>query len=417
MPHRNKPAPRPLPLFLELLRSETAARSGADAGARSTGSAAIRRPSARRPPAPMPVAGADRRRGAARLWRRRRRRSLFVPSLINPPNMLDLDDDARCCAGWRPAAAACCCSTGAGRARTAPSCRSPTMSSRLLLPLLGELGEPVDLVGYCLGGTMAIAAAQPGHGRARRDHRRAVAFRGFPDDVARRARRSVERMRRPPPTRSACCRWRCCKRPSGASTRSAPSPSSRPSRRSIRTAPRRGRSSCSRTGPMTAAACRRRRRARADRGHVRRRSAGQRTLDGRRRDRRSATRSTCPRSTSSPPPTASSPPRPRPAPASGSTLALGPCRHDRRRARRARRSGSRSPRWLSQLQQAARRAAPTPIAGDSIHDRRRHHRRQAHPRRQLPRRLRHHPRARARPRRDRGRARRRPGSRPTTSPK
>jgi polyhydroxyalkanoate synthase len=30
---------------------------------------------------------------------------------------------------------------------------------QLLLPLLGELGEPAAMVGYCLGGTMAIAAA------------------------------------------------------------------------------------------------------------------------------------------------------------------------------------------------------------------------------------------------------------------
>jgi poly[(R)-3-hydroxyalkanoate] polymerase subunit PhaC len=29
----------------------------------------------------------------------------------------------------------------------------------LLLPMLREIGEPVTLVGYCLGGTMAIAAA------------------------------------------------------------------------------------------------------------------------------------------------------------------------------------------------------------------------------------------------------------------
>ena len=29
----------------------------------------------------------------------------------------------------------------------------------LLLPLLRSIGEPVALIGYCLGGTMAIAAA------------------------------------------------------------------------------------------------------------------------------------------------------------------------------------------------------------------------------------------------------------------
>ena len=30
---------------------------------------------------------------------------------------------------------------------------------QLLLPLLRGIGEPVTLIGYCLGGTMAIAAA------------------------------------------------------------------------------------------------------------------------------------------------------------------------------------------------------------------------------------------------------------------
>ena len=30
---------------------------------------------------------------------------------------------------------------------------------RIVIPLIGELGEPAALVGYCLGGTMAVAAA------------------------------------------------------------------------------------------------------------------------------------------------------------------------------------------------------------------------------------------------------------------
>jgi polyhydroxyalkanoate synthase len=36
----------------------------------------------------------------------------------------------------------------------------------ILLPLMAELGEPVDLVGYCLGGTMALVAAQLGRVRS-----------------------------------------------------------------------------------------------------------------------------------------------------------------------------------------------------------------------------------------------------------
>ena len=46
----------------------------------------------------------------------------------------------------------------------------------MLLPLLRSIGEPVALVGYCLGGTMAIAAANLVDVRARRHARRAVEF-------------------------------------------------------------------------------------------------------------------------------------------------------------------------------------------------------------------------------------------------
>jgi len=82
---------------------------------------------------------------------------VLVPSLINPPNILDLDDDASLAASiadggrhvllldWGPAAD-----------------RDLSISDhveQLLVPLLGALGEPAALVGYCLGGTMAIAAA------------------------------------------------------------------------------------------------------------------------------------------------------------------------------------------------------------------------------------------------------------------
>ena len=83
---------------------------------------------------------------------------VLVPSLINPPNILDLDDDASLAASlaadsrhvllldWGPAA---------DRAELSIS----DHVEQLLVPLLGALGEPAALVGYCLGGTMAIAAA------------------------------------------------------------------------------------------------------------------------------------------------------------------------------------------------------------------------------------------------------------------
>ena len=83
---------------------------------------------------------------------------VLVPSLINPPRILDLDEqvslaDAIARMGrrsllldWGPAA----------------DRRDLSIAGHIeqrLVPLLHGLGEPATLIGYCLGGTMAIAAA------------------------------------------------------------------------------------------------------------------------------------------------------------------------------------------------------------------------------------------------------------------
>ena len=84
---------------------------------------------------------------------------LFVPSLINPPWVLDLAEDnslLRWLAAqgvrpllvdWGEPAAADRALDIAGHVET------------MLLPLIDAVGEPVALAGYCLGGTMAMAAA------------------------------------------------------------------------------------------------------------------------------------------------------------------------------------------------------------------------------------------------------------------
>lgn len=84
--------------------------------------------------------------------------AILIPSLINPPHILDLDTQvslANAIAGmgrrvllldW-------------GEARDRADLSVSGHIEHLLLPLLREVGEPAALVGYCLGGTMAIAAA------------------------------------------------------------------------------------------------------------------------------------------------------------------------------------------------------------------------------------------------------------------
>ncbi|HEU4960427.1 MAG TPA: alpha/beta hydrolase [Sphingomonas sp.] len=84
---------------------------------------------------------------------------VFVPSLINPPFILDLAGD-RSLLRWLG---------GNGVRPMLVDWGSPSAGERdlditghiemLLLPLLRALPEPPVLVGYCLGGTMALAAA------------------------------------------------------------------------------------------------------------------------------------------------------------------------------------------------------------------------------------------------------------------
>jgi polyhydroxyalkanoate synthase subunit PhaC len=82
--------------------------------------------------------------------------AILVPSLINPPHILDLDDDVslgKAIAGRRVVL------VDWGAAEDRRDLDIGGHVERLLVPLLRSLGEPAALVGYCLGGTMAIAAA------------------------------------------------------------------------------------------------------------------------------------------------------------------------------------------------------------------------------------------------------------------
>ncbi|MGK6354839.1 alpha/beta hydrolase [Sphingomonas sp. DT-207] len=150
-----------MPLFLELLRNETAAsperRAAALAGLKAYQQA--KRPA---PPPPKPAiatAGRAVLRDYGGAAGRRRMPVVFVPSLINPPLVLDLargNSLLRWLArqGFRPLLVDWGAPTAADRAQDVDS-----HVGELLLPLLRSLDSPPALVGYCLGGTLATAAA------------------------------------------------------------------------------------------------------------------------------------------------------------------------------------------------------------------------------------------------------------------
>ena len=111
-------------------------------------------------PAPSPPLGEVARAGPVRLRDHGGSGpvAILVPSLINPPHILDLDSEVSLAAAM----------AGMGRrvllldwGKASERAEHDVSGhvEKLLLPLLGELGEPPALVGYCLGGTMAIAAA------------------------------------------------------------------------------------------------------------------------------------------------------------------------------------------------------------------------------------------------------------------
>ncbi|WP_243406065.1 alpha/beta hydrolase [Sphingosinicella sp. YJ22] len=132
-------------------------------------------------PAPTPGAPvlAERRGAALRDYGGDGPDLLFVPSLINPPTVLDLGD--RSLLRWL---------AGQGRRVLLLDWGWPDEArhglsvaghiEEILLPLMTTLGEPPDLAGYCLGGTMAAAGAQLGGARSLVTIAAPWRFHGFP---------------------------------------------------------------------------------------------------------------------------------------------------------------------------------------------------------------------------------------------
>jgi polyhydroxyalkanoate synthase len=84
--------------------------------------------------------------------------AILVPSLINPPDVLDLDEEVSL-ADQVAAMGRRSLLLDWGPARERANLGVAGHVEELLVPLMAKLGEPPALVGYCLGGTMTIAAA------------------------------------------------------------------------------------------------------------------------------------------------------------------------------------------------------------------------------------------------------------------
>ena len=82
---------------------------------------------------------------------------MLVPSLINPPHILDLDVDSSLAAALTASRRVLLLDWGKASERADLSIAGHIES--ILVPLIQQLGAPPALLGYCLGGTMAIAAA------------------------------------------------------------------------------------------------------------------------------------------------------------------------------------------------------------------------------------------------------------------
>jgi polyhydroxyalkanoate synthase subunit PhaC len=148
-------APRPLPLFLELVREVSARDPKLAADALAGLRAYERAPRRQRPDSNPEIA---RVRGAIlRDHGGTGPPAVLVPSLINPPRILDLDEQVSLTSAIANMSRRTML-VDWGNADERSELSVAGHVEELLLPLLRNIGEPVALIGYCLGGTMAIAA-------------------------------------------------------------------------------------------------------------------------------------------------------------------------------------------------------------------------------------------------------------------
>ena len=84
--------------------------------------------------------------------------AILIPSLINPPHILDMDSETSLAEAVKAMGRrVLLLDWGAADERSSLSVAGHV--EHLLVPLIASVKEPAALIGYCLGGTMAIAAA------------------------------------------------------------------------------------------------------------------------------------------------------------------------------------------------------------------------------------------------------------------
>ena len=146
-----------MPLFLELVRQvskhDAAAARKALAGLDAYGAAP------RLPERPERAAIAKAGGAALRDFGGNGAPVVLIPSLINPPSVLDLDEEVSL-AGALAQDGRQVLLVDWGKASRRAGLDIAGHVETLLLPLLDAIGEPATIIGYCLGGTMAMAAAQ-----------------------------------------------------------------------------------------------------------------------------------------------------------------------------------------------------------------------------------------------------------------
>ncbi|HZG09016.1 MAG TPA: alpha/beta hydrolase [Allosphingosinicella sp.] len=164
-----------------MLRSETAANpvrmQQALAGLRRYQEAA------RAPPRPPMPALAEQLGASLRDYGGSGPPVVFIPSLINPPGILDLSEERSllcwlAARGHRPLLLDWGWEVGARQDLDVAG-----HVSEIAVPLVRSLGEPAALVGYCLGGTMALAAARPTGASGVATVAAPWHFSGFPDEA------------------------------------------------------------------------------------------------------------------------------------------------------------------------------------------------------------------------------------------